>query len=90
MISAVISTSGSQPRVMRRPFVLADGDLGTGARTDDRLDDSPLPELVAWNLLDDAPARHDDDAVAEARELERVARLDDGGDSSSAFARNAS
>ena len=49
-------------------------------RPDDRLDDPALTELVAWNLLDDAPARHDDDPVADACELDRVARLHDRGD----------
>ena len=80
-ISAVISTSGSQPRVTRALLHPRGRRRGTRARADDRLDDPPLPELVARDLLDDAPARHDDDAVAEARELERVAGLDDGGDS---------
>ncbi len=32
------------------------------------------------DLVDDLPARHHDDAVTEPRELERVARLDDGRD----------
>ena len=46
-------------------------------RADDRFDDPAFPELVAGDLVDDLPARHDDDPVAEAGELERIARLDD-------------
>ena len=56
------------------------GVSGTGARADDRLDDPALAELLAADLVDDLPARHHDDAVAEPGELERVARLDDDGD----------
>src|SRR5690242_21705058 len=47
------------------------------ARADDRLDDAPLAQLLARDLLHDAPARHHDHAVAEPGELERIARLDD-------------
>ena len=57
----------------------AAGRSGTGARADDRLDDPAFAELVAADLVDDRPARHHDDAVAEPGELERIARLDDDG-----------
>src|SRR5438309_1422329 len=43
----------------------------------DRLDDPALAELVAADLVDDPAAGDHDDPVAEAGELERVARLDD-------------
>src|SRR5947207_2436029 len=46
-------------------------------RADDRLDDALLAEVVGADLVDDPAARDHDDAVAEAGELERVARLDD-------------
>src|SRR5262245_41003789 len=48
-----------------------------GPRADDRLDDPTLPEFLPGNLVDDPTARHHDDPVAEAGELEWVARLDD-------------
>ena len=47
------------------------------AAADDRLDDPAFAELVPSDLVDDLPARHHDDAVAEPGELERIARLDD-------------
>ena len=62
----------------------------TGPRADDRFDDPTFAELVAGDLVDDLPARHHDDPVAEAGELERVARLDDRGDALFAFSRSAS
>ncbi len=84
-ISAVIRTSGNAP--LNLPILTpaprsSQGRLlpRTRPRAHDRLDDPALPELVAGDLVDDLPARHHDDAVAEAGELERVARLDDGGD----------
>src|SRR2546427_7521460 len=53
----------------------------TDARAHDGLHDPALTELVATDLVDDRPARHHDDAVTEPGELERIARLDDGGNS---------
>src|SRR5581483_3448367 len=67
------SASTSTPAAARRAasYRLSD------PRADDGLDDAALPELVARDLVDDHAARHHDDAVAEAGELERVAGLDE-------------
>ena len=90
-ISVVSSANGIQPRNflkrVRSPIRAA---LASDARADDRLDDAPLAEVLARDLVDDPSARHHDDAVAQPGELERVARLDDDRDASFAFARSAS
>ena len=84
-IRTVIRTSGNAP--LNLPILTPSSPAlsvaclsGTGPRADDRLDDPAFPELVAGDLVDDPTARHHDDPVAEAGELERVARLDDRGD----------
>ena len=46
-------------------------------RPDDGLDDPALAQLRRRDLVDDPATRHHDDAIAETRELERIARLDD-------------
>src|SRR6188508_2438062 len=47
------------------------------AASDDGADDPPLGQLLARDLVDDDAARHDDDSIADARQLDRIARLDE-------------
>src|SRR3954468_10242760 len=47
------------------------------ARPDNCLDDPSLAEIDSLNFVDDLPARHHHDPIAEAGKLERVAGLDD-------------
>src|SRR5262245_17276932 len=79
-----IRTSGSAPLNLPSHMTSLPGVSwrcpGTGAGTDDRLDDATLAELCLRDLVDDPATRHDHDAIAETGELERVARLDDRGD----------
>ena len=48
-------------------------------QADDRGDDPTLAEIVARDLVDDPSARHHDHAIAQTRQLDRVAGLDDDG-----------
>src|SRR6185503_855529 len=67
------------------PGASATASRGTGlvgggarrARAHDRLDDPALAEVVPVDLVDDPATGHHHDAITEAGELERVARLDD-------------
>ncbi len=73
--------AAASPASRARSFVVVAGCRSTPAR-EPTIASTIRRSPSSWprDLLDDAPARHDDDAVAQPGELERVARLDDGGD----------
>src|SRR3954447_24654569 len=89
-ISAIIATREipvrPRSRAARATFALTHmlpllktpiGRLGTSPPTHDRLHDAPLAQLLTRDFIDDPPTGQDDHAVAQARQLDRVARADD-------------